>query len=393
MRLRPLTFYGHFSGFSSYPVVCQSIARWMIDRGVDLRVCNLRDDPVPEWLAPLELNASFRASIWNHVVGSAITGGVPPEVDRKESVGFFFGFPQWLPSLPRHDTMTGYFVPDIAPAPPVWKGLIEGACDLVLTPSKWGQGLLAELDLTRGGTAIPLHVVPHGIDPDVFSPAIEPKKNHTVPGLSQNVFNLRHFSSSPTLERKGTRVLLSVLRTMLQEPWWDPNDARMSVLVHVQPCCVAECRSEFAGSFPGGSVSVLQDVPSSQDHMASVLRRTDLLLQPSRAEGFGCLPLESVACGTPVVLLGATGEAEYLDDIRGATYKVESEGLDQCGEGVAPVLTHSALRATLDEAVRDLIEHRGPSCQVESAKARSEWAWSSVLDRTLLCMLKQTNSL
>ena len=46
--------------------------------------------------------------------------------------------------------------------------------------------------------------------------------------------------------------------------------------------------------------------------MASYLGGFDLVCQPSRAEGFGLVPLEARACGVPVAATLCTGHADHM---------------------------------------------------------------------------------
>jgi D-inositol-3-phosphate glycosyltransferase len=52
-----------------------------------------------------------------------------------------------------------------------------------------------------------------------------------------------------------------------------------------------------------------------RSEMAAHYRAADALVFPSTGhEAFGLVPLEAMACGTPVVATGAGGSAEYLAD-------------------------------------------------------------------------------
>ena len=54
---------------------------------------------------------------------------------------------------------------------------------------------------------------------------------------------------------------------------------------------------------------------SSRDEVAPVYRQADVLIFPSACrEGFGLVPIEAMACATPVVGTRDGGSAEYLDD-------------------------------------------------------------------------------
>jgi glycosyltransferase involved in cell wall biosynthesis len=59
--------------------------------------------------------------------------------------------------------------------------------------------------------------------------------------------------------------------------------------------------------------------PKSRDAVAAAYGAADALLFPVRwAEPFGAVPLEALACGTPVVATGTGGTAEYLRPERNA---------------------------------------------------------------------------
>lgn len=396
----PLTFYGHFTGYSSYPVVCQNLARWLIAQGVELQICDLRaktrtdpDDPAgqrvlsstPPWLQPYHVAWSYHAAILNRVAGSSLgRGELLP--DRPDALGLFFGFPDYWPFLPRHRVRIGYHVGDVKPLPPRWKPLLERHCDLVLTPSRWCQGLLHELSLHgQTGSPIPVRVVPHGVDPEIFCP------DETAPRPDAGPVRLLHFCTSPTYARKGTVELLVAMRELLTEPRWLALGAqrpRVQLLACVPASEVAGLAQSFMLRTEQGSLRILQDEPGPPARMAQRLRSCDVLVQPSRAEGFGCLALESVACGVPVVLLGQTGDADYLDDLEDAAIQVEPHGWADCQAGVAPALEPEALVRALAQAVLGLAYHR-EQARVRSAAIREKWSWTAGLDRTLLPLLRE----
>ncbi|MBU0706716.1 glycosyltransferase, partial [Patescibacteria group bacterium] len=334
----PITFYGHFTGFSSYPVVSLAIAQWLVTRGADVRLCNLRTSPLPGHLAEYAVPDWYNAVVWNQAVRLGTATDMAP--DREGSVGLVFGFPQWLPAIPRHRKMIGYHVGDVSPVQPSWKGLIERRCDLVLTPSSWSAGLLMDLEPTsESGRPLPIKVVPHGIDPEVF--CLEaPGWSKEAPGSG---IVLRHFCSSVMLERKGTLELLRAACQVFEEESLLPGGERATLVASV-PREALPVALSLCGEYPSGSIGAFEDTPATRHSMARVLRKSAAVLQPSRAEGFGCIPLESVACGTPVLLLGATGEAEYVDDLGDAAVLVSPGGDLPCGGGgEAPSINQESL--------------------------------------------------
>ena len=329
-----ITFYGHFSGESSFPVVSRAVAKWMIKRGYAAKIVNLRTDKV--------------------------------EPGRVPGVGLLFGFPSWYEDIPRHEHMFGYHVPDVSSPPPLWGKQIADGCDHVLTPSRWCKSLLSNLGLRQKIT-----VVRHGIDADVFYPA---------GGRSRSIV-LRHYCSSESMERKGTIELLRAATMLLSHRFSAGSVVfRVSVPAQAFPRVVG-----FAHEFPGGRIEVIEDVPRMPEDFADELRLVSAVVQPSRAEGFGLIPLQAVACGTPVVLTETTGHAEYIDDIKDVAEVVRSGIMESCSGGRAPSIIQTSLVNALIQTI-NVASNRERLVGV-SEEVRRRWSWDVVLDQDLAPVL------
>ena len=78
----------------------------------------------------------------------------------------------------------------------------------------------------------------------------------------------------------------------------------------------------------------------------------DLLVSPTRAESFGLVCLESIACGTPVVAFGVGGVPDIVR--HGVTgYLADPENSTDLRDGIVELLE--------DERLRDLLSQQGPS--------------------------------
>ena len=71
-------------------------------------------------------------------------------------------------------------------------------------------------------------------------------------------------------------------------------------------------RSEFERSEYSGAVRFLG--PKKPFEVAECMRRSDLVIVPSRGEGFGCVAVEAQACGTPVLGAATGGLPEAIGD-------------------------------------------------------------------------------
>jgi glycosyltransferase involved in cell wall biosynthesis len=76
----------------------------------------------------------------------------------------------------------------------------------------------------------------------------------------------------------------------------------------------------------------------SHQEVAELMRRSALLVLPSRAESFGAVLVEAIACGTPVVATQCGGPEDIVNDKVGVL--VPKEDVDALASGMLHVLTH-----------------------------------------------------
>lgn len=85
-----------------------------------------------------------------------------------------------------------------------------------------------------------------------------------------------------------------------------------------------------------------------REGLKGILTKSDVLVLPSREEGFGLVLLEAMALGTPVVATNVGGIPEIVDDgVSGIL--VEKDNPEQLADAVVKVLEDEELRKTLIE--------------------------------------------
>lgn len=140
------------------------------------------------------------------------------------------------------------------------------------------------------------HVVPNGFDPEVFHPALTPDILPDEAERPDGPLDLLFVGN--LLPVKGADLLPDILdrvrRTHPQARLTVAGDGPLRASLEA-----ALPRERFLGRVPPAEV-------------AELMRRGDVLLVPSRNEGWGCVVTESYACGTPVVATQVGGLPEAV---------------------------------------------------------------------------------
>ncbi len=213
-------------------------------------------------------------------------------LDPSAPVGIFFGLPNHLPAgFHRHRVRIGVFACEADQVLPEWVDACNGL-DLVAVPSRYCR----EVFVGCGVTA-PVMVVPHGVH----------SCHVPVPGLrdpDRFVF-YNTFRGRQVHKRKGYEELVRCFQRAFQ--------GRDDVVLRI--------RAGHPGFLPrlavpadhGGLVEFDERDDLTLAEAAAVYSSAHCVVHPSKAEGFGLVPMEAIACETPVLSSCHTGLADYLD--------------------------------------------------------------------------------
>jgi len=362
-----IVFYGHFSSDSSFPVVCKAIARWAFKKRRKFCICDLRR---PAWSPSAELEHELcgirrvPSDIQQHVIENMRviqSGNAPKDRLSLDGRALLFAFPEWSWALPIHDGgLVGYHVCDVDAVPSYWVDAISANESFMLTPSSWCSQVFRNC-----GVPGKISVVRHGIDPDIFSPI---ERTYTFPAV-------RYFCSSQTGHRK------SLYETMKAWKIAVGKGAGGTLIVR-------GLKDDLVRQFVNiPNVLFERGAPLTPESMARVLRSTDLLLAPSRAEGFGMIPLQALACGTPVVMTDCTGHSEFVSRLQPSSgvYIVQTGEMSPCPieAGKAPSLDAYHLADAIVAALKSL-DILKQEAFLASTYVRDKWSWNSVLSGSAL---------
>lgn len=172
-----------------------------------------------------------------------------------------------------------------------------------------------------------LQVIPVGVDGAVFAP----RSGGPRPDPNQILYVGRIHST------KGVDILFQALCQLIARR----PEVRLVVVGGGLPFrryrlqeaqlrrLVVELRLQNHAEFVG---------PKSPDEVAEFMRKSALLVLPSRAESFGAVLVEALACGTPVVATRCGGPEDIVND--GVGLLVPKEDVEALASGIDDVLMH-----------------------------------------------------
>lgn len=321
--------YGRFSGFDSHSVVSRGMA-WGLDRNriaqqiytIDARgVYDNMYESIEDGGYRLALRESWQASA---------------------QVGVFIGgYPHMtMPWLDEHDVRVALVITESEKIPIAWLPVLRGI-DLIVVPSSWVWDALIRV----GIPSKQLMLVPHGVHP-LFSRDLKPP-----PRTSKPTF-LHIASSADFLERKGTPQLVEAFqqvfkrgeaKLVIRTPPATPKDAARryaspdidEIVKGVDPDLVVVDRHRRSLS-PVSMIELLQ-------------RGWWALVQPSRAEAFGLIPVEARAVGVPVICTHCSGHAEHAESWDTVVKHGPPEWIQTnfVEDGMAPGVSADAIAAAL----------------------------------------------
>lgn len=188
---------------------------------------------------------------------------------------------------------------DTSPADRVaWETEVGAGCDRTIATCRDEVSELLAMGLDERW----IEVVPCGVDPYRFSPR--------GPGVPRGTDRHLLVQIGRLVPRKGAALSIAALVLLPDTDLViaggpaaagldaDPEVRRLRTLAH--DLGVAD-RVRFTGSVPRSAVPAL-------------LRTADVVLCPAEYEPFGIVPLEAMACGTPVVASAVGGHRDTVDD-------------------------------------------------------------------------------
>jgi hypothetical protein len=294
---RPLVL-GKVTGFDSYPVVLKGILRAMCYHGLEPVVADtgymgggihangeLEDQPIT-WL--------------ESKVTADLTSGILPLVDHDKML-FCLNPTVTLAKgvVEAGYKLVGMHVGDVDKVPLNWLEVMKRET-LIVTPSGWMTSVITE---GLKGNSWAILMANHGVGP-AFEP-VEP-----LDDLPNCDLQFLHCCTSMYFpERKGTPQVVEAFVDLVKDL---PGCVRLMLVFPKLTKPIRKLLSTIPKDIWPLIDVVLHPDGKPADYMAQLYSTVDVVVCPSRAEGFGMQPLEARACGTPVIQTFVTGMSSHL---------------------------------------------------------------------------------
>jgi glycosyltransferase involved in cell wall biosynthesis len=217
---------------------------------------------------------------------------------------------------PLLDTIASWVPVDHFPVPDAVADWLRKDNVTPIAMSKFGRDAIERLDIET-------RYIPHAIDTTVFRPTeLLQGTEGAVParrwmGVPDDAFVIGMVSANKgSVDRKSfaeSFIAAGLLMSRHDDVWLylhtEPSRAMQGLDLRklLGACSVPMDRVKFVDSY-----SYRMGIP--KEALASIYTGMDVLLQPSRGEGFGIPAIEAQACGTRVIVSDATAQAELCGD-------------------------------------------------------------------------------
>lgn len=308
-----------------------------------------------------------------------------PPGGADSDVGLMFGVPNQasLMSLyARHALRFCMVAPNSSRVPSqifVWAK--SGKAEL-LSPSAWGVNTIRaqEPDVT-------VSLLPHGV-PSAWATLPLLARERRTDGLDP--WRVLHVTSTAS-DRKSTMECIRAF-SRVQRTGCIPSSARLTVHADERSGALLERMMAREGYPPareqkeGDARIVLTDGRTLDwADWPTYVRNFDLVLQPSRAEGFGLVPLEALCLGVPVCATLCTGHDAFLKMLTPGLVPVAHGPDDEIedGEGaLAPTVDEGDIASAIVRAYvrRQALAEEAALFAPEMART---WAWRAIMKQWL----------
>jgi glycosyltransferase involved in cell wall biosynthesis len=258
-----------------------------------------------------------------------------------------------------------------------------GLFGAAFTPSSW-----CSETVRRDVPDCPVYQQHLGVDPRLIATR-EQRIDHLKNRLKLRVPKLVHFTSDQFLPgRKGTSELLLAWAALKSGPVHHHSIAFARLIIHASPALHEPLLREARDLDIDTSVEIRGGAyRGGGDDLLALFDEADLVVAPSRCEGFGIMLLSTLAAGVPLLCTYTTGQVDFLGQLPGwLGVPCGAPAMLAGEEGLAPTIEPVALMSallvgTLPQARQELILQNWDASSARAGVDWSSWSWDVAASR------------
>jgi glycosyltransferase involved in cell wall biosynthesis len=192
--------------------------------------------------------------------------------------------------------------------------------------------------LRQSGVTVPIHVVPHGADVEMFTPENEALSLEEVKDKFTflSVFQWQHRKAPEVLIRAYWEEFGTADNTMLiVKTYWSNSPSKADERVIINH--LASFKTSLGYNDKNSAPMLITFSMFTDDQLKGLYRLPNVFVLPTRGEGVGLPFIESLSSGVPVIAPRWGGQSDFLND--GNSYPVDyvlESTTSKLHEGVAP---------------------------------------------------------
>lgn len=332
--------YGNWGDYMSISTVSRAIVKRLQQRSVPLSI----------WTA-----GSF-TSIYKEVKGKI-------RLNSRAPIGIYIGYPPAaIGYLQGHKTKILITVCETTKVPVEWVDVCN-TMTYVFVPSAFCKQSFIDSGVPYNKIAI----LNHGVSREMFW--------QEKPLKTFSKIQLLHVSGAISFpQRKGTPQLLTAFAELVKN---HNPDVQLNLKMFENE----QLRKALKYLDIEKNVTILPNESLNPVEMGKLLLSMDAVVQPSRGEGFGIVPLEARCLGIPCALTAVTGHIDHFApgvdvEIKTGPYQMMDTQGNQ--DGAAPSLSPVHVYDGLIDLIDNLPMHKA-NTELWASKFAPMWLWDKVL--------------
>jgi glycosyltransferase involved in cell wall biosynthesis len=243
------------------------------------------------------------------------------------------------------------------------------SCDELFVCSTWAKDVCI-----NNGVNIPVHVIPLGVDTELF------KYNQTAKNKNTTFLNIGKWEI-----RKGHDILIRAF-----DRAFGPDDNVQLIMCCSNPFLSLEDQKKWEKLYQNPKIRIVPRLPNHSD-VAKLMAMCDCGVFPSRAEGWNLEAIEMLSCAKDLIITDYSAHKEFCNEANSYLVKVDEvePAIDNVwfhGDGNWAKLGDSQIEQIahyMIEVHKKVQSYEFANCNIQGAMTSHRFKWTHTAEKIL----------